>query len=258
MKEGTVSINKKGGITTVAFQGRGELNLLNHEVLSQLGLVIGQLREDSQTRVVIVKGQGKRAFSAGVDVKMMKEFTPRAMERFIRMMHATCTHVMILPRPVIASVEGPCLGGSFELALACDMRIVADDAIFGLPEIKVGIPSVIEASLLARIIGWGRATELILTGDTINAQEAFRIGLVNRVVPKKDLHHETLKMAQRLALLSPYTMGVQKDVLRKWLELGHEQGAEYSIKALALCFDTPDPREGMEAFLQKRPANYPD
>jgi enoyl-CoA hydratase len=258
MKERTIAVAKKDYVTTVTFRGRKDLNILDGGVVTRLGAAIGRLGNDPMTRVVVLRGSGGRAFSAGVDVRVMKEFTPVTMEKFIRSLHSVMMNVMSISHPVIASINGPCLGGAFELVMACDMRIAADDAIFGLPEIKVGIPSVIEASLLARFIGWGRATELILTGDTIDAQEAARIGLVNRVVSKKNLAGATMKVARGLSLLSPYALGVQKDILRKWLELGHEQGAEYSMKALALCFDTPVPREGMEAFLQKREARYPE
>lgn len=202
MKKRSVTTTRKEHIATLTFHGRGDLNILHGNVVAQLGLAIERLESDPATRVVVLRGSG-RAFSAGVDVQMMKEFTPVEMEEFIRSLHSVMTKVMSTPCPVIASIHGPCLGGAFELVMACDLRIAADDAIFGLPEIRVGIPSVIEASLLARLIGWGRATELVLTGETIDAREALRIGLVNRVVPKRDLTRETMKVARALTMLSP-------------------------------------------------------
>jgi enoyl-CoA hydratase len=256
VKENGVAIRRKEGIATVSFQGRSALNLLTEAVVARLDAAVQQLAADAGTRVVILRGAGTRAFSGGVDVRMMKEFTARDMERFIRALHTLMAHIMALPRPVIAAVNGPCLGGAFELAMACDLRFAAEDSVFGLPEVKVGVPSVIEASLLARMVGWGRAAELILTGETIDAAEALRIGLLGRTVAAAALDGECLRVARELASLSPYVLAVQKDIMRKWLELGHEQGAAYSIKAMALCFATKVPREGMEAFLEKRPPRY--
>ena len=256
MRENSVTVSRSEGVTTVSFQGAGALNLLSEELVTHLDAAIVPLAVDSDTRVVILRGAGTRAFSGGVDVRMMKEFNAQDMERFIRALHSLMAHIIALPRPVIAAVNGPCLGGAFELAMACDLRLATEDAIFGLPEVKVGIPSVIEASLLARMVGWGRAAELILTGEAITATEAARIGLLSRVVPAAKLEAECLARARVLASLSPYILAVQKDIIRKWLELGHEQGAEYSIKAIALCFATNVPREGMEAFLAKRQPHY--
>jgi enoyl-CoA hydratase len=143
-----------------------------------------------------------------------------------------------------------------ELVMACDLRIAADDSLFGLPEIRVGVPSVIEASLLSKFIGLGKARELILTGDIIDVDQADRLGLVNRVVPRDSLVKETRDMAARLLGLSPMIISVQKDIMDKWLNLSEEQGAEYSAKAFALCFATSHPREAMEAFLEKREPRY--
>ena len=142
------------------------------------------------------------------------------------------------------------------MALACDIRICADDASFGLPEVRVGLPSVIEASLLPRTIGLGRARAMVLTGESVNAQEAHRIGLVDQVTPKNRLMEQAAEAVQGFMGMSPYVLSVQKDIISKWLEMGEEDAAEYSIKAFALCFATGHPEEAMNAFLEKRPAEF--
>ena len=256
-KEERAKIEKKNRIGFVVFQGKGNLNLIDEELVRGLSGALKEIEKDPEVRVVVLEGYGERAFSAGVDIQLMKEASPLDAEKFVRSLHSVIGSIMKLSRPVIAAIKGSCLGGSLELAMACDIRIAADDAFFALPEIRVGIPSVIEASLLPRLIGWGRARELILTGETIGAQEAYQLGLVNRVVPRDRLEEETLSMAEKFVNLSPFTMGIQKDIFNKWLELGHEHAAEYSIKTLAMCFTSPHPREGMEAFLQKREPRYP-
>ena len=250
-------MERETGIIFLTLQGKGDLNLIDEEAIFGLGRALKEIEGDTDVRAVVLEGFGEKAFSAGVDVRIMKEFLPQNAERFIRSLHSVMSSIMKLPYPVIASIKGPCLGGGLEFALACDIRVAANDALFGLPEIRVGIPSVIEASLLPRIIGWGKARELILTGETIKAQEAYQLGLVNCVVPQEKLREECVRIARRFVNLSPFILGIQKDILNKWLELGHEQAIEYSIKAFATCFTTPHPREGMEAFLQKKEPCYP-
>lgn len=251
-----IEVMIEDSVTHIIFRGRGELNLLDRELILKLDEALKALDARSGQRIVVLRGYGQRAFSAGVDVRKMKEFSPTEAEEFILGLHSVMRRVMRLPQPVIACINGPCLGGALELAMACDLRLASEDALFGLPEIRVGIPSVIEASLLHLIIGLGRARELILTGDTIDAKEAWHLGLVNRVVKKEALEEETMKVAKRFLGLSPLILSTQKDILDKWLNMGEAEGAQYSAKAFALCFATNHPREGMEAFLEKRQPIY--
>lgn len=253
-----VKFEIEGGIGIITFRGERDINLINGEVIERLGRVLGEVEREPEARVVVIKGHGERAFSAGVDVKLMKDLSPIKAKDFISSLHSVMRRVMELPIPVIASIKGLCLGGGLELALACDVRIGAEDSVFGLPEIRVGIPSVIEASLLPRIVGWGIARELILTGKTIDAKRAYEIGLINKIVPGEKLHEETLNFAADFLDLSPFILKVQKDILRRWLETGYTEGVHYSIESFSLCFSTPHPREGMEAFLEKRKPSYPD
>lgn len=256
MSEEHVRLSVAGAIATLELDGRGELNLLHRALFEQLSRVLEELNGREEVRVVILRGQGDRAFSGGVDVTRMKEFSPLEAETFIRSLHEAMIRVIRLRQPVIAQVFGPCLGGAMELVMACDLRIASEDARFGLPEIRVGVPSVIEASLLQHVIGLSRARELILLGDMIDAQEALAMGFVNKVCPRADLEKETSRLAERFLELSPKMLAVQKDIIYQWLNLGLEQGAQYSSKAFGLCFATGHPREAMTAFLEKRKPRF--
>jgi enoyl-CoA hydratase len=256
MSNDLATVQIEDSIAFLTFDGQGELNLLDLNLILEMRSAIEVLEGDDRARVVVIRGHGKRAFSGGVNVRKMKEFSPLEAETFIRSLHALMRKIMTLKKPVIASILGPCLGGAMELVMACDLRIAADDSLFGLPEIRVGVPSVIEASLLSKFVGMSMARELILTGDIIDVDQADRLGLVNRVVSRDSLEKETRGMAARLLGLSPKIISVQKDIMDKWLNLSEEQGAEYSAKAFALCFATSHPREAMEAFLEKREPRY--
>ena len=258
MKENSVEIAHEDAIAILTFRGRGDLNLIEPELVLNLQRTLEEVEAEPRVRVVVIRGDGERAFSGGVNVRRMKAFTPVEAEDFILRLHTVMRTIMRLKQPVIASIFGPCLGGAMELVIACDMRIASEDSLFGLPEIRVGIPSVIEASLLDRVIGLGRARELILTGDIIDARESLGLGLVNRVAPRERMGEETLNMAKRFLNLSPLILSIQKDIIDKWLNLNHDEGAEYSAKTFALCFATQHPREGMEAFLEKRDPVYGD
>ena len=256
MTETNIHVQTENRVTWLTLQGRGDLNLITPGLFDSLETVLAELENDPETRVIVLRGHGERAFSGGVDVKVMRTFSPASAETFISGLHRVMRKIMTVRQPVIASIAGPCLGGAMELIMACDLRISADNALYGLPEVRVGVPSVIEASLLSRYIGLGRAKDLILTGDIIDAVRAEQMGLVSRLVPLADLERETRDMADRMLEMSPYVLGVQKDVLDKWLNLGQDQGALYSIKAFALCFSTSHPREAMTAFLEKRSPRF--
>lgn len=256
MNEQQIRIKTEDSISVITFQGQSRLNLLNMELIADLKAAVVSLENDGRTRVVIITPKAGNVFSGGVDLKMMKEFSPTQAEYFIRSLHALMKSIMESKLPIIASVAGACLGGAMELAMACDFVIAEEEAIFGLPEIKVGIPSVIEASLLERVVGLGRSKELILLGETFSAGDALKMGMINIVAQPEDMEKETLALALKLAALSPRILGIQKDIINKWLNLGHDLGAEYSARAFAVSFAENDPREGMEAFLEKRRPDY--
>ena len=251
-----VSLEKRDAVAIITMRGRTGLNLLGLEVFRALGQQIARCCEDDGLRAVVLRGGGQRAFSAGVDLLEMKDLTPLEAEAFIRTLHDVARKLLTAPLPVVAAIQGPCLGGALELALACDLRIATDESSFGLPEVRVGLPSVIEASLLPRTIGLGRARALLLTGQSVGADEALRIGLVDRVVSRNRLEEASLDAARGFLSMSRYILSTQKDIVAKWLEMGEEEAAEYSIKAFALCFASQHPHEAMTAFLEKRQPRF--
>lgn len=251
-----VSVAQQDGIATLSIQGRTHLNLLGPGVFRELRDSVEECGNDATVRAIILRGAGERAFSAGVDLREMKDLNPRTAERFIRSLHRAARILVDVPVPVVAAIQGPCLGGALELALAADIRIASADAIFGLPEVRVGLPSVIEASLLPPTVGLGRARKMLLTGEIIDAGEAHRIGLVDEVVASDEVHERAMATAREFVGMARPVLASQKDIVTKWLELGEAESAEYTIKAFALGFATPYPHEAMTAFLEKRAPQF--
>ena len=252
-----VSLHRQDAVATLSIHGRTDLNLLNPAVFRALPALVDQCAADDTLRAIILRGRGARAFSAGVDLHEMKDLTPQTAEAFIRALHRAARSLLNAPLPVIAAVHGPCLGGALEIILACDLRIAAADAVFGLPEVRVGLPSVIEASLLPPTIGLGRARRLLLTGETVAAPEALQIGLIDQIVPAAaDLMPAALDTARQFAPMSRHILAQQKAIVAQWLALDETAATEYSIQTFARCFATPYPRAAMTAFLEKRPPQF--
>ena len=237
-------------------EGRGPLNLLGRASFLGLKTELDRLEQDRNIRAVILTGSGDRAFSAGVDLHQMKNLDPVEAESFIRELHGPARKLLTMAIPAIAAIRGPCLGGALELVLACDIRIATEEAVLGLPEVRVGIPSVIEASLLPPTIGLGRARRLLLTGETVNAHEALAMGLVDRVVPADSLMAAAHEVASQFLGMSRDVLASQKNIVAKWLELGEEESAEFTIKEFSRIFNTTIPYEGMSAFLEKRAPEF--
>ncbi|HAC04458.1 MAG TPA: enoyl-CoA hydratase, partial [Gemmatimonadetes bacterium] len=217
---------------------------------------LDRVYQDPRVRAVILTGSGGRAFSAGVDLHEMKDLDAAGAESFITALHGPARKLLTMAVPAIAAIRGPCLGGALELALACDIRIATEDAVLGLPEVRVGIPSVIEASLLPPTIGLGRARRLLLTGETVDASEALGMGLVDRVVSASSLMQEAHGTANAFLGMSRDVLESQKQIVAKWLELGEEASAAFTIKEFARFFTTRVPHEGMSAFLEKRAPEF--
>ena len=251
-----VKVKRRDAIATLEIDGRTHLNLLGPDVFRELRDRVDECGQDESLRAIILRGEGDRAFSAGVDLHEMKDLKPLSAEKFIRSLHGAARGVLNAPVPVVAAIHGPCLGGAFELALACDIRVAAEDAVFGLPEVLVGLPSVIEASLLPPTVGLGRARRMLLTGETVDASEALHMGLVDKVVPKAQLEAAAQETAETFLGMGRYILATQKQIVSAWLEMGQEAAAEYSIKAFSLCFNTPYPNEAMTAFLEKRQPRF--
>jgi enoyl-CoA hydratase len=210
------------------------------------------LREDETVGVVIFTGAGDKAFIAGADIA---EFAGRTAitQRDVMLGRSLFTAIDAFPKPVIAMINGYCLGGGNELALACDLRIASETASFGQPEINLGIiPGGGGTQRLTRLVGEGKAMELILTGEIIDAQTAFRLGLVNMVVPTADLLGKTMEVANRIAEKSPVALRMAKEAVKLASRSNLDEGLRREVDLFALCFSSEDKDEGVKAFLEKR------
>ncbi len=251
------AITVEAGIATLCIQEAGPLNILGTPVIRDVRDALRSLHRDGSIRVAVLRGTGDRAFSGGADVKEMSALTPETAEAFIRGLHALCDTVRRLPVPVIARIPGWCLGGALELVASCDLRVAATGARFAMPEIKVGIPSVIEATLLPRFVGAARARLLVLTGDTIDAQRAAEWGLVETVVEPSRLDEEVGRIARLLASHGPSAVRAQKTLLREWDELPLDEATERSVDAFRAAYDSGEPQRYMQAFLSRQRAPGP-
>jgi len=251
-----VLVQKDGPIATITINRPRKLNTLTHPLVIDLTKTIRQVDKDEGVRLIVPTAAGDRAFIGGVDVSVFIPLDPAGAERFITDLHDCCLAIREADKIVIAAINGHALGGGLEVAASCDLRISSDRACFGMPEVKVGLPSVIEAAYLPRLIGLGRTQDLVYLGDMIDAQEACRIGLVNKVVPHEELKGATHAMAQKALANGPMAMKLQKKLVAKWIELPFEASIKAGIRAFHDCFETDQPREGATAFLEKRKPSY--
>jgi enoyl-CoA hydratase len=205
--------------------------------------------------VAIITGSS-RAFTAGMDVRVLSELDIRRAKTLITTLHGAIAAVHAAPFPVIAGIQGACLGAGFELALACDLRVATPDAIFGLPEVRVGVPSVIEAALLPGMIGSARAAAMLFTGEPITAAQALEWGLLNSLAAADDLPDVVEGLAGKIMACGPSAIRMQKELIKRWRETDLTSAVTYGINAFALSFADDEPRRGMRAFLEKRPADF--
>ena len=242
----------EGGIVRMFIRNAGPLNILNSKVNRGLCEAFATLAKDKDIRVLVMAGTGIKSFIGGADIKEMATLDQASAETFIKGLRDVCESIRSFPVPVIARLQGWCLGGGLEVAAACDLRIASDDSKYAMPEVKVGIPSVIHAALLPRLIGWGRARWLILTAATIDAPTALNWGLVEQVVPVADLDSAIAAAANAIAECGPEAMRNQKALLKQWEELPLSQSVDVSIKAFGKAYLTGEPQRHMQAFLDRR------
>lgn len=234
---------------------RPPLNLMVPELIAELRRAFEALAADAGVRVAVVTGAG-RAMTAGMQVQVLRDLTPAQAKRLITELHGAIHAVHEAPMPTVAMINGPCLGAGFELAAACDLRTAADDAVLGLPEVRVGVPSVIEAALLRRLVGPGRAAEVLLTGRPVPATEAREWGLVNRVAPRVDLRRVTEELIAPILACAPSAIRLQKELIVRWRNTDERTAVAYGINAFAQAYATDEPREAIQAFLDKRPPRF--
>jgi enoyl-CoA hydratase len=249
---------ERDGASLVATINRPKvLNALNKETLDELDAVVREAETDASVRVLVLTGAGDRAFVAGADINELSVQTPAGGREHARRGQALFNRLEHLGKPVIAAVNGFALGGGCELAMACTIRLAADTAKFGQPEINLGlIPGYGGSQRLPRLVGKGRALELLLTGHQISAEEAWRIGLVNRVVPAAQLMTEARAMAQTLAEKAPVAVRYIMDAVGGGLEMSLADAQDYEATLFGLVATTDDMREGTRAFLEKRKPSF--
>lgn len=252
----TMLLSIEEGIATITLNRPEVLNALNRQVYSELGQLTQELAEDERVKVVILTG-GEKVFAAGADIREMAFLDAIDIALVGRPSKNALALIETLPKPVIAAVAGYAVGGGCELTLVCDMRIAADNAKFGLPEIKLGIiPGAGGTQRLPRLIGEGKAKELIYSGDFIGAEEALRVGLVNKVVPVDQLLPEAKRLAKTFAKRGAVALRMAKSSINEGLRMDTQAGLQYEHKCFSLLFATQDQKEGMQAFLEKRQPNF--
>lgn len=247
---------QKGRVAILTVNRPDKLNALNQQVRDDMLETLARLEKDDEVGVVVITGAGEKSFIAGADIGEFEGRSPFDQRRAMR--SPRIFDVMAtFPKPVIAMINGFCLGGGCEVAMSCDLRIAADSARFGQPEIKLGlIPGGGGTQRMPRLVGLGHALRLILTGDMIGADEAKEIGLVEQVVPADELRTATLELASRMAAMSPLTLRVAKEAVRASQRMNIEEGILYERDLFCLCFSTEDKEEGVEAFLEKRKPHW--
>lgn len=252
-----LEIGNRGAVRTIVVNRPDKLNALNRDTLNELSLVFAQAAQDDAVRVVVLTGAGEKAFVAGADIAEMNGYTPVQAQGFSRAGQRLMTSIERLGKPVIARVQGFALGGGMELAMACHLRVASEKAKFGQPEINLGlIPGFGGTQRLLRLAGRGAALELCLTGTPINAQRAYELGLVTRVVAPEALDEAVNTLADRLAAAAPLAAAGILDAVLQGGETAIDQGLEFETQGFALAFSTEDMREGTTAFLEKRKAEF--
>jgi enoyl-CoA hydratase len=250
-------LERDGAVATVTVNRPAVLNAMSLETLDELRRVMESLGRDETVRVVVITGAGEKAFIAGADINELARQTPTGGRDHAVKGQEVFDVIEQLGKPVIAALNGYALGGGCELAMACTLRVAADTAKLGQPEINLGlIPGYGGSQRLARLIGAGRALELMLTGQQITAQEAHRLGLVNRVVPAADLKNEVRALAALLASKPPIAMRYIIDAVNQGLQMSLAEGLRFEATLFGLVASTEDMREGTRAFLEKRKAEF--
>jgi enoyl-CoA hydratase len=244
-------------IATITFNRPKALNAMNSETMGELLHAVLTCKSDEGIKGVILTGSGEKAFVAGADILEMQNLRPKEALAFMELGHETLRLLETLPKPSVAAVNGFALGGGTEISMACDIRFASETARFGQPEILIGlIPGWGGTQRLPRLVGMGRAKELILSGEQIDAKRAHEIGLVNRIFPPDQLLVETKKFARKLTGMPGFAVKMAKHAINFGYDLALDNALRIEMECCAQCFSTDDQKEGMKAFLEKRKPVY--
>ena len=248
----TITVEKRGKVAILTINRPDKLNALNKQVHTEGVAALEEMRKDDSVRVLIITGRGEKSFIAGADISEFEGQTP-VTQRDLFHEKTFFNTIDAFPKPVIAMVNGFCLGGGNELALACDLRICSENARFSQPEINLGIMCGGGGTQrLPRLIGEGRAMEMALTGDMIDAETAHKFGLVNHVYPAAELEAKTMELAEKIAEKAPIALQLSKEAVKFASRSNLDEGLRREVDLFAICFSTEDKQEGVAAFLEKR------
>jgi enoyl-CoA hydratase/carnithine racemase len=241
-----------GGVVRLTICNAGSLNILGTPQINGVREALETLATDRNIRALVIAGQSEKSMIGGADIKEMAKLDQASAEKFITGLRDLCEAARAFPAPVIARMPGWCLGGGLEFAAACDFRIATHDARFGMPEVRVGIPSVIHAALLPRLIGWGRARWLVMTAENIDAPTALAWGLIDVVAPEGGLDAAVERTVAALLECGPEALRAQKALLRQWEELPLKESVDLSIGVFGRSFLTDEPRRLMQGFIDRK------
>jgi enoyl-CoA hydratase len=252
----TITLERRGKVAVLTINRPVKLNALSTKVHTEGVAALDELRKDDSVRVVVITGSGEKAFIAGADISEFEGKTP-VTQRDSFHERSLFNSIDTFPKPVIAMVNGFCLGGGNELAMACDIRMASENARFSQPEINLGIMCGGGGTQrLPRLVGEGRAMEMALTGDMIDAATAERFGLVNHVYPAAELEAETMKIAEKIAEKAPVALQLSKEAVKFASRSNLDEGLRREVDLFAICFSTEDKKEGVSAFLEKRKPEF--
>jgi enoyl-CoA hydratase/carnithine racemase len=244
----------QGIVARVTIANEGKLNTLNSALMTDLAAALDGLAAMERLRAVVLASAGTKAFIGGADITEMVALTQDTGRAFITRIHAVCAALRRIPVPVIARIQGFTFGAGLEVAAACDLRIAADTALFGMPEVKLGIPSVVEAALLPMLIGWGRTRKMLLLGETMGAAEALQVGLVEHIAPMAVLDADLDSWLASLLASGPLAIRAQKKLILDWEYLDVPGAVQAGIDAFAKSWTTAEPRRAMQHFLDAQAA----
>lgn len=257
MAYANVILDKEEDLAFLYINRPKAMNALNKDTLLEIKSVIEDVENDPAVKVLIVTGSGEKAFIAGADIAYMQNFCVSEGRGFAQLGQDIFRMFELMEKPVIAAINGFALGGGCELAMSCDIRLAAENAVFGQPEVGLGVtPGYGGTQRLARLVGEGRAKELIFTANTIKADEAYRIGLVNHVYPAAELMDEAKKLAKKIARQAPMAVGYSKTATGKGMQVDLDTAMGIESDLFGMCFATEDQKEGMKAFVEKRKPEF--
>jgi enoyl-CoA hydratase/carnithine racemase len=247
-----IAYQKKGRVVTITLNRPQAHNALTTLMLEEVEDALGVIESDDDVIVAVITGAGEKAFCAGIDLDETVGQDGMGARASGKRIHRTNQAVRMLDKPVIAKVRGLCLGAGLELAVSCDMIVGTEDSSYGLPHMRIGIASIVEAGILPQAIGIFRTKELCFTADFWDGRKAERVGLINRAVPAGDLDREVDELTQKLCGWSPVAMAIQKNIINQWMDSDLQSAIDYSINSISIVFNSEDQKEGMAAFLEKR------